>query len=51
MEWALVIAIFVIGAVTGSLITLAMVADSIDQSLAEVHSIGDDIEKRARRVQ
>lgn len=51
MEYALVLAIFLIGAVAGALITIILLSDRIQPRLAEVHSYGDDIEQRSRRVQ
>lgn len=50
MEFALVLAIFVLGAVAGALITLIMVSDR-QPRFVEVHSFGEDIEQRSRRVQ
>lgn len=51
MELALVVAIFVLGAVAGSLITLAMLSDRLEPRSVDAHSFLDDLEARSRRVQ
>lgn len=50
MEFALVVAIFVLGAVAGGLIVAAWTSDRQPRG-AELHSYGNDIESRSRRLQ
>ncbi|MCK1541414.1 hypothetical protein IVB12_05335 [Bradyrhizobium sp. 179] len=51
MDFALIVGIFVLGAVSGALVMLAMVSDRLEPRTAEIHSYGDDLEQRARRLQ
>lgn len=49
MDVALGVSLFVLGAMFGGLIVLALMSDR--PRYAELHSYGDDIERRTRRVQ
>lgn len=49
MDFALGLALFIIGAVFGGLVVLALMSDRPRHS--ELHSYGDDVEQRSRRLQ
>ncbi|WP_197433598.1 hypothetical protein [Bradyrhizobium sp. CCH5-F6] len=49
MDFALGLALFIMGAAFGGLVVLALMSDR--PRYAEMHSYRDDIEQRSRRVQ
>lgn len=49
MDFSLGLALFIIGAVFGGLVVLALMSDRPRH--AELHSYRDDLEQRARRLQ
>jgi hypothetical protein len=49
MDFALGVALFIMGAVFGGLVVLALMSDR--PRYAEMHSYRDDLEARSRRVQ
>jgi hypothetical protein len=49
MDFALGLALFIMGAVFGGLVVLALMSDR--PRYAEMHSYRDDLEARSRRVQ
>ena len=48
MDFSLGLALFIIGAVFGGLVVLALMSDR--PRYADLHSFGDDVEQRGRRL-